>query len=189
MIFTPTPLDGACLIEPRPREDDRGWFARILCAEEFRQNGLRLELTQTNMALTHRRATLRGLHFQAMPHEEIKIIRCTKGAIYDVIVDLRTQSPTFKKWFGAELTQDNFRALYVPEGFAHGYLTLTDGAEIYYHTSKAYDPQSAFGVRFDDPEFEIEWPIPISVISAQDRSWPDFAAQRADRFSHQEVAQ
>jgi len=178
MIFTATPLPGAYVIEPRKIEDDRGFFARILCQNEFLGQDLRLHLLQTNMARTCRRGTIRGMHFQEPPHAEIKIVRCTKGAIYDVIVDLRPDSPEFKRWFGIELTQDNFKALYVPEGFAHGYLTLADDSEIYYHTSEFYHPESATGVRYNDPEFGISWPIEIAVISRQDAEWPNFTARR-----------
>ena len=179
MIFTPTPLPGAYLIEPRKIEDDRGFFARILCEKEFVTQNLRLHLPQTNIARSYHRGTLRGLHFQEPPHAEIKIVRCTKGAVYDVIVDMRPSSPAFKGWFGVELTQDNFKALYVPEGFAHGFLSLTDDSEIYYHTSEFYHPESCRGVRYDDPEFGIVWPIEIAVISRQDREWPDFATRAA----------
>ena len=179
MIFTPTPIAGAYIVEPRKIEDDRGFFARILCADEFVKQDLKLELPQTNMARTYRRGTLRGLHFQEAPHSEVKIVRCTKGAVYDVIVDLRQESSTFRCWFGIELTPENFRALYVPEGFAHGYLTLADNSEIYYHTSAFYHPESATGVRYNDPAFEIVWPIEIAVISRQDSEWPDFSACKA----------
>lgn len=188
MIFTATPLPGAYVIEPRKIEDDRGFFARILCEEEFLKQDLRLDLPQTNMARTYRRGTLRGLHFQEPPHAEIKIVRCTKGAVYDVIVDLRPESPAFKQWFGVELTQDNFKAVYVPDGFAHGYLTLADDSEIYYHTSEFYHRESATGMRYDDPEFCIVWPIEIAVISRQDREWPAFAARRALISSDKEMA-
>ena len=189
MIFTPTPLAGAYIIEPRKIEDERGFFARILCNDEFAKHDLKLDLPQTNMARTYCRGTLRGLHFQEPPHAEVKIVRCTKGAIYDVIVDLRPEAPTFTSWFGLELSEDNFKALYVPEGFAHGYLTLADNSEIYYHTSKSYHPASATGVRYDDPEFEICWPIGISVVSRQDREWPDFATRKVSITSDKEIAQ
>ena len=140
------------------------------------------------MSRTFRRGTLRGLHFQESPHAEIKIIRCTKGAVYDVIVDIRPKSPTFKRWFGAELTQDNFKALYVPEGFAHGYLTLEDDTEVYYHTSEFYHPESATGVRYNDPEFGIVWPIEVAVVSRQDSEWPDFKMRRMLTASDKEMA-
>lgn len=178
MIFTATPLAGVYIIEPRKIEDDRGFFARILCRDEFTKQGLNQHLTQTNISRTHRRGTMRGLHFQQPPHAEIKIARCTRGAVYDVMVDLRRESRTFKRSFGVELTQDNFKAVYVPEGFAHGYLTLADNSEVYYHTSEVYHPESATGVRYDDPEFGIEWPIEIAVISRQDREWPNFTTRK-----------
>lgn len=188
MIFTAMPLTGAYIIKPRKIEDDRGFFARILCKDEFAGHDLKLHLPQTNIARTYRRGTMRGLHFQEPPHAEVKIVRCTKGAVYDVIVDLRPGAPTFKHWFGVELTQDNFSAVYVPEGFAHGYLTLADDSEIYYHTSETYHPESASGVRYDDPEFGIEWPIGIAIISRQDREWPDFRTRRASMGSDKEMA-
>lgn len=177
MTFTETPLPGAYVIEPQKIEDDRGFFARLLCVNEFRAHGLDLDLIQTNIARSHRSGTLRGLHFQRPPHAEVKIVRCTKGAIYDVIVDLRPDSPTFKKWFGVELTADNFRAIYVPKGFAQGYLTLADDVEMYYHTSTVYHPESASGIRYNDPEIGIVWPAEVEVISKQDGQWPQFVAQ------------
>lgn len=177
MIFTPTSLAGAYVIEPRKIQDERGFFARILCQDEFLEHHLNTHLPQTNMSRTHHRGTLRGLHFQKSPHAEAKIVRCTKGAVYDVIVDLRPETTTFRSWFGIELNEDNFKALYVPEGFAHGYLTLKDDSEIYYHTSAYYHPECATGVRYDDPEFAIVWPIDVEVISRQDREWPDFTTQ------------
>jgi dTDP-4-dehydrorhamnose 3,5-epimerase len=189
MIFTAAPLAGAYVMEPRKIEDDRGFFGRILCRDEFRQHGLRLDVPQTNVARTRRRGTMRGLHFQEAPHAEIKIVRCTRGAVYDVIVDLRPESPTFTRWFGVELTEDNFKALYVPEGFAHGYLTLVDDSEVYYHTSEVYHPESATGVRYDDPEFGIVWPIAVEIVSRQDSEWPDFAMRKALIGSDKEMAQ
>ncbi len=189
MIFTAAPLAGAYVIEPRKIQDDRGFFARILCAEEFSKHDLTFQLLQTNMALTYRRGTLRGLHLQKPPYAEVKIVRCTRGAVYDVIVDLRPESPTFKRWFGLDLNQDNFRALYVPEGFAHGYLTLADNSEIYYHTSEFYHPELATGVRYDDPEFAIVWPIEVEVISRQDREWPDFTTRGILTGPDKEMAQ
>lgn len=188
MIFIATPLAGAYLIEPRKIQDERGFFARILCEDEFVKHDLKLQLPQSNMAVTYRQGTLRGLHFQKPPHAEVKIVRCTKGAVYDVIVDLRPESATFKRWFGAELNEDNFRALYVPEGFAHGYLTLADNSEIYYHTSEFYHAESCSGVRYDDPEFGIVWPVHVEVISRQDREWPDFTTQEIWKSPDKEMA-
>lgn len=188
MIFTATPLVGAYVIEPKKIQDERGFFARLLCADEFMKEDLMLRLPQTNVAFSYRRGTLRGLHYQKPPHAEVKIIRCTKGAVYDVIVDLRPESSTFTRWFGVELNEDNFRALYVPEGFAHGYLTLADNSEIYYHTSEFYHKESATGVRYDDPEFSIVWPIEVEIISAQDKEWPDSRAQQILIGSKKETA-
>ena len=174
MIFSETTLLGAYLVEPERIRDERGFFARILCESELRQRGLQSGFPQTNMAFSHLKGTLRGLHFQKAPHAEVKIVRCTKGFIYDVIVDLRSESPTYKSWFGVELTEENSRMIYVPEGCAQGYITLADNSEIYYHTSEPYCPAAAFGVRYDDPTFGVTWPAEVAVVSQQDRSWPDY---------------
>ena len=174
MEFSETGLKGACLIQLQKREDERGFFARAWCREEFQQHGLNPDMVQLNTGFSHRRGTLRGLHYQLAPHAEAKFIRCTRGAIYDVIVDLRAGSPTLGKWYGAELTPDNGLMLYAPEGFAHGYQTLRDDTEMYYLTSAPYAPQAARGVRYDDPAFGVRWPLPVSLISAADREWPDF---------------
>lgn len=171
MNFKETPLSGSYLIEPEQLADHRGFFARIWCESEVRAMGLNAEIAQSNLGFSKRKGTLRGLHFQRVPHAETKIIRCTRGAIYDVIVDLRPESSTYLKWFGAELSEDNFLMLYVPNGFAQGYLTLSDYSEIYYHTSERYHPESATGVRFDDPSIGIQWPGSIVAISDQDQSW------------------
>jgi len=176
MIFRETQLPGAWMIEPDRIEDERGFFARVFCKNELRQRELKAECAQANMAFSRRRGTLRGLHFQARPHAEVKIIRCTIGAIYDVVVDLRPQSSFYKQWIGVELTEENRQMLYVPEGCAQGYITLADDTEIYYHTSEFYHPESASGVRYDDPEFGITWPIGVDVISQQDRQWPDYSS-------------
>jgi dTDP-4-dehydrorhamnose 3,5-epimerase len=175
VIFTETGLPGAYVVGVKRIEDDRGFFARGWCRREFEEAGLNPNLVQVNLARSHRKGTLRGLHYQVAPHAEAKLARCTKGAIYDVLVDLRPDSPTFKRWFGIELTDDNHQMLYVPEGFAHGYQTLTDGAEMLYQTSQFYAAPSARGVRYDDPAFGIAWPLPVSVISDADRGWADFA--------------
>ena len=175
MIFRDTPLPGAYVLQPQRIEDQRGFFARIWCQRELREHGLKGELAQSNLGFSHRRGTLRGLHFQASPHAEVKIVRCTRGSVFDVIVDLRPDSPTYRRWFGVELSADNRHMLYVPEGCAQGYLTLADETEIYYHTTEFYHPESASGVRYDDPEFGIVWPREITVISQQDRQWPDYA--------------
>ncbi|MCL4761417.1 MAG: dTDP-4-dehydrorhamnose 3,5-epimerase [Burkholderiales bacterium] len=179
MEFDPVPLAGAYVVRLRKIADDRGYFARAWCADEFRQQGLRTVMPQANVGFSPRRGTLRGMHFQRAPHAEAKLVRCTHGAVFDVIVDLRADSVTRGRWFGIELAADDGLQLYVPEGFAHGYLTLRDDSEVQYMTSAGYAPGSASGVRYDDPTFSIAWPAPIEVISAADRSWP-LIAERDD---------
>lgn len=175
MIFTPTELDGAYVVDLEPRGDERGFFARAWAVAEFAAHGLSTEVVQANIAFNHRKGTLRGMHFQHAPHAEVKLVRCTRGALYDVIVDLRPSSPTHTRWIGVELTADNRRMLYVPEGFAHGYQTLADDTEAYYQVSAAYAPEAEGGVRWDDPAFAIEWPDPDPpVMSEKDRAWPDY---------------
>jgi dTDP-4-dehydrorhamnose 3,5-epimerase len=175
MIFTETKLAGAFLVDLERREDERGYFARAWCSDEFAERGLSADVVQCNISYNERRATLRGMHFQAAPHAEAKVIRCTRGAIYDVIVDLRPDSATHARWVGVELSAENGRALYVPEGFAHGYQTLVDATETYYHVSERYTPSAEGGVRWDDAAFGIEWPHPEpSVISPKDAAWPDY---------------
>jgi dTDP-4-dehydrorhamnose 3,5-epimerase len=175
MRFTETKVAGAFLIEPEPIADERGFFARTWCREEFAGHGLTGELAQANISYNHRRGTLRGLHYQAAPHAEAKLVRVTRGAIWDLALDLRRDSPTYLAWFGAELTDENRQMLYVPEGCAHGFLTLTDDAEVAYQMSAPYAPEAARGVRFDDPAFAIEWPGEVVVINERDRTYPDFA--------------
>jgi dTDP-4-dehydrorhamnose 3,5-epimerase len=174
MIFTPTRLDGAWIVEVEKRRDERGFFARTWCRQELAARGLDTEIAQESVSHNVRRGTLRGLHFQLPPHEETKIVRCQAGAIYDVIVDLRPHSPTFRRWEGFELSAENRRALYIPKGFAHGFQTLTDAADIAYQISAFYAPQAAAGYRYDDPAFEIAWPLPIAVIGERDLAWPAF---------------
>ena len=175
MIFTETKLAGAFLVDLERREDERGYFARAWCSDEFAERGLSADVVQCNISYNERRATLRGMHFQAAPHAEAKVIRCTRGAIYDVIVDLRPDSATHARWVGVELSAENGRALYVPEGFAHGYQTLVDATETYYQVSERYTPSAEGGVRWDDAAFGIEWPYPEpSVISPKDAAWPDY---------------
>lgn len=175
MIFTETKLPGAFIIDLDRKVDERGFFARVWCQEEFAAHGLSTKLVQMNVGFSKRQGTLRGLHFQRPPRAEAKLMRCTRGAIYDVIVDLRPASPTHQHWVGVELTQDNGRMLYAPEGFAHGYQTLTDEAEMYYQTTQFFAPDFATGVRFDDPAFGIRWPAEVTVISSSDRNWPDYS--------------
>ena len=176
MIFTKTDLRDAWLLDLDRRTDDRGYFARTWCTAEFKAHGLKSSFVQANTAFNHRRGTLRGLHYQRPPHAEVKLVRCLRGAIYDVIVDLRPDSPTYKRWGGFELTQDNARQLYVPEGFAHGYLTLSDDAEVSYMVTAAYAPQAEGGARYDDPAFGIVWPEPVRTISLKDSEWPDYGS-------------
>jgi dTDP-4-dehydrorhamnose 3,5-epimerase len=174
MIFTETTLKGAFLIEPERRQDERGFFARTWCQSEFEAAGLQTDWVQCNISFNSERGTLRGMHYQAPPYEEVKLVRCTMGAIYDVIIDLRADSPTFRKWLAAELTSDNRLMLFISKGFAHGFQTLTDEAEVFYQMSQFYAPEYAQGVRWDDPAFKISWPAEKRIISDRDRSFPDF---------------
>ena len=174
MKFLPTPLGGAYVIEIEPLTDERGFFARTWCREEFQQHGLNPDLAQCSLSVTKKKGTVRGLHFQRAPHEEAKVVRCTAGRIYDVIVDLCPASPTFKRWFSLELNAAAHNMLYVPEGFAHGFQTLEDACEVFYQMSCPHHAPSASGVRWDDPAFKIAWPLAVSVISQADRSYPDF---------------
>ena len=174
MTFTELPLKGAWIIDIVRIEDERGFLARTWAPEEFTSRGLDSTVAQCNVAWNSRRGTLRGLHFQRAPWQETKIIRCTRGAMLDVIVDLRPESPTFREWASVELTADNRRMLYIPIGFAHGYQTLVDGVETYYHVSAPYSAAHASGVRWNDPRFGIRWPIDPTVMSDRDTAWPDF---------------
>jgi len=175
MIFTETPIKDAWLVEVKRLEDERGFFARSFCRQEFQEHGLDPRLAQSNVSFNAKRGTLRGLHYQAAPHEEAKLVRCTQGAIWDVIVDLRRESPSFKRWHGVELTAENRRALYVPGGCAHGFQTLSDDAEILYLMSEFYHPESARGLPWDDPAFGIRWPLADPILSARDRDFAPFA--------------
>jgi len=174
MIFTPTKLVGAFLVSLRKIEDQRGFFARGWCTGEFAEHGLTPRMEQLNVGFSHRAGTLRGLHYQLPPHAEAKFVRCTRGAVFDVIVDLRRDSSTHGQWLGAELTAENGLMLYAPEGCAHGYLTLADDCETYYLTSSPYAASAARGVRYNDPAFGIDWPRPVTVISDADLQWPDY---------------
>lgn len=174
MIFHETSLKGAYVIEPERIEDSRGFFARIWCKREFRDRGLDSSLKQCGISFNRKRGTLRGMHYQATPYEETKLIRCTAGAIHDVIIDLRPDSETFKKWVAVDLSGENRKMLYVPGGFAHGFIALADATEVFYQMSQFYMPDHARGVRWDDPAFSIEWPIPVTEIAERDRSYPDF---------------
>ena len=172
MIFWETRLAGAFLIEPEKREDERGFFARTFCREEFVARGLNPEVAQCNVSFNKVRGTLRGMHYQLPPSCEVKLVRCTAGALWDVIVDLRRDSPTYLQHFGVDLTAKNRCALYVPEMFAHGFQTLEDDTEIFYQISEFYAPNKSAGVRFDDPKLGILWPLPVAAIADKDRTWP-----------------
>jgi dTDP-4-dehydrorhamnose 3,5-epimerase len=174
MKFIKIPLEGAYLVEIDPHVDERGFFARTWCRDEALSHALNPNVVQCSISMNNKRGTLRGLHYQDEPFPETKWVRCNAGAIYDVIVDLRPASPTHTRWFGAELTADNHKMLYVPEGFAHGFQTLTDTAEVAYQISELYRPEYARGVRYNDPRFGIKWPISDPVISARDLSFPDY---------------
>ena len=174
MIFRRTQLSGAWLIEPEPHKDERGFFARTWCRDEYARRGLDAEIAQESVSYSAQCGTLRGLHFQRAPHQETKIVRCTHGAICDVIVDLRRSSNTYLKWQAFELTCDKPVSLYVPKGFAHGFQTLTDNAQASYQISVPYAPDAGAGFRHDDPAFAIEWPLPVSMISRRDAQWPAF---------------
>lgn len=174
MKFVETKLAGAYIVELEPHSDERGFFARSWCEEEFRAQGLITRMVQSNISLNLRKGTLRGLHFQKHPHEEVKLVRCTRGKIFDVMVDLRPESPTFKQWVGAELTEDNRTMLYVPRRFGHGFITLTETTEVFYQVSHPYDRDTASGALWNDPAFGVAWPIEPTVISPADRGWTKF---------------
>ena len=171
MRFTETDVVGAKVIDPSPHEDDRGRFLRAWCSREFGEQGVDFLPVQANMAFSIRKGTVRGMHFQEVPALEAKLVRCTRGAMFDVVLDLRPKSTSYGKWFGAELTAENGRMLYVPEHCAHGYQTLEDCTEMYYMTSEFYTPSAVRGVRFDDPAFSIQWPLAATVVSEQDHNW------------------
>jgi dTDP-4-dehydrorhamnose 3,5-epimerase len=174
MIFTETPLKGAYLIDLEKRGDDRGFFARVFCTNEFREVGLCTDFVQVNNSLTATKGTLRGMHYQLPPRAETKVVRCIRGSLWDCILDLREGSPTFGQWFGAELSAESRRMMYVPKGFAHGFITLTDDAEAFYLVDEFYAPDCERGIRWNDPKFHIEWPVEAAVISEKDSNWPDF---------------
>lgn len=172
VIFTPTRIAGVRVIDIEKRQDERGYFGRTWCERELAAQGLSTRIAQVNAAVSLKAGTLRGMHYQRAPFAEVKIMRCQRGAVFDVIVDLRRDSATYSQWVGVELTAENGRMLYAPEGCAHGYVTLREDTELSYSTSQFYAPDAAHGVRFDDPAFGIQWPVAASVISAQDRNWP-----------------
>lgn len=172
MVFEPLSVSGAFLVRSEPLLDERGLFARVWCAEEFLRHGIAMQPLQANVGFSPRRGTLRGLHYQVAPDLEAKLVRCTRGAIYDVVVDLRPDSPSYLRWCGVQLNADELCSVYVPPLCAHGYLTLSDNCEVYYQASAPYAPHSARGVRWDDPLLAISWPVAVEVVSERDRSWP-----------------
>ena len=174
MQFNPTPLKDAFTIELEKKGDDRGFFARFFCVNEFKQAGLETQFVQVNNSLSSKRGTMRGMHYQLPPSAEVKVVRCLRGAVWDAIIDIRPDSPTFARWFGAELTAENRRMMYVPRGFAHGILTLSDDAELLYLVSNFYAPKEERGIRWNDPHFAIEWPVQPLEVSPKDAAWPDF---------------
>ncbi len=174
MKFVETNLQDAHVIELELMQDPRGFFARTFCGREFEKHGLKPTVAQANVSFNHKKGTLRGMHYQVRPAAETKLVRCTSGAIYDVIIDLRPESPSYLQHFGVELSAENRKALYVPELFAHGYITLTDGAEVIYQVGEFYSPGYERGIRYDDPKFAIKWPVPIEVISDKDAKWAPF---------------
>jgi dTDP-4-dehydrorhamnose 3,5-epimerase len=174
MIFLPTVIPGAFIVELDRREDDRGYFARTWCRREFEEMGLNIDLVQCSISYNLRRGTLRGLHWQESPHGETKLVRCTNGAIWDVIIDLRPESPTYTRHIGVELSAKSGRALYIPEGMAHGFVTLVDGSEVLYQMSAYHEPAAARGVRWNDSAFDISWPITDPILHPRDAAYPDF---------------
>jgi dTDP-4-dehydrorhamnose 3,5-epimerase len=176
MLFTPTDVNGAFIIEPSKIADERGFFALAWSRSAFLEQGLNADLVQCNVSFNYTKGTLRGMHYQLAPHSEAKLIRCTKGSVYDVAVDIRRGSPTFGAWCGVVLDASNHRALYVPEGCAHGYLTLEDDCEVFYQMTAGYAPSHARGLRWNDPKFGVLWPGDVAVINERDRTYPDFAA-------------
>ncbi len=176
MKYIETSLPGVYVIEIEPVTDNRGFFARTWCRNEFASRGLESHLAQCSVSFNHNRGTLRGMHYQAHPLEECKLVRCTMGAIYDVVLDLRIESPTYLKWISVELTADNRKMVYVPKGMAHGFQTLVDNSEVFYQITVPYKPDYARGVRWDDPAFSIQWPVPDPIMSERDRSYPDYKA-------------
>ena len=173
MIFTPTPLSGSYVIDLEPFSDDRGWFARFYDEKEFQQIGHDKKWVQFNHSFTKKKGTLRGMHYQLPPYREIKMVRCVAGAVYDVIIDVRTDSDTFLQWFGTELSAANKKMLYIPEGFAHGFQCLTDDCELIYLHSEFYVPNAEGGIRYNDPKAAINWPLPVHTLSPRDAGHPD----------------
>lgn len=175
MIFNTTPIDGAFIIDIQKHGDNRGFFGRAFCENEFRENKIPFKVAQANIACSHKKGTLRGMHYQVAPHQEAKLVRCIRGEIFDAIIDLRQDSSSYGKWFGVRLSSDSNRMLFLPEGTAHGYLSLADDTEIFYLVSQFYTPGAEQGIRWNDPAFNIDWPISENLtISEKDQAWPDF---------------
>ncbi len=172
MLFEEMSLAGAYIITLQPKEDERGFFARSFCKQLFSEKGLHSDFVQCNVSYNHKKGTLRGLHYQQAPFGEVKIVTCHRGAIYDVIVDMRIDSPTYRKWIGVELTSHNHQSLYIPEGFAHGFQTLADETEVFYHMGNYYHPHAAQGIRWDDPALAINWPEEVQMMSQADKQYP-----------------
>ncbi len=183
MIFKETKLKGAFIVEPERLEDERGFFARAFDESEFEKRGLKSRFVQCNISFNSKKGTLRGMHFQKAPYPEARLVRCTMGAIYDAIIDLRPESPTFKQWIGTELSAENRRMLYIPERFAHGFQSLTDTAEVFYQMSEFYHPECASGVRWNDPAFGIEWPPGEKILSDADKNWHKIKEDESDSFN------
>ncbi len=176
MIFNETKLSGVFVLDLERREDERGYFARIFCVDEFKRHGLEPAIVQSSVSFNHRAGTLRGMHWQNAPKAETKLIRCTRGAIHDIVVDLRTGSPTRLQHIALELSADDGRMLYLPRGVAHGFQTLADNTEVVYQMSEFFAPEYARGARWDDPAFGLTWPLPAAIMNDRDKTWPDFAA-------------
>lgn len=174
MIFSETELKGAFILEVRKLEDERGFFGRTFCQKEFEKHGMNPHVVQANVSYNKSKGILRGMHYQLHPYEETKLVRCVRGAIYDVIIDLRKDSPTYTKWIGVELREDSYRTLFVPEGFGHGFITLEDNTEVIYQVSQFYTPGAESGIRWNDPAFNIKWPIEPIIISEKDRQHSDY---------------
>jgi dTDP-4-dehydrorhamnose 3,5-epimerase len=185
MKFSETPVDGAYVVEVEPLADERGFFARTWCQHEFLEHGLDPSLAQCSISFNRRRGTIRGMHLQLPSHAEAKLVRCTRGTIYDVALDLRPLSPSYMQWYAVELSAENRKALYVPKGCAHGFQTLTDETEILYLISEFYAPEAARGVRWNDPQFQIRWPEPVSVISEKDNNYQDYDPARFGALGQQ----
>ncbi|MBA4374005.1 MAG: dTDP-4-dehydrorhamnose 3,5-epimerase [Thermodesulfovibrio sp.] len=178
MIFSETKLRDAFIIDVQKYEDNRGFFGRTFCQKEFEKIGVNTNIVQANVSFSKKKGTLRGMHYQAVPYGEVKLVRCTRGAIYDVIIDIRPGSPTYRQWLGVELREDSCRMIYVPEKFAHGFQTLEDNTEVVYQVSQFYTAGAERGIRYNDPAFQIQWPLDVRIISEKDGSWPDYSPEK-----------